>query len=102
MKLLIVTSLKENQKDVATIFNDAGIQVFSVSETKGFKEDPAENLLDNWFSSGKEHFDSLFFFSFTSGENANHAMELIKSYNDTNQTNFPVRAFIVPVDKSSY
>lgn len=102
MKLVIVTSLKEYQKEVASIFDDAGIKVFSVSETKGFKDDHSENLLDHWFSSGKEHFDSLFFFSFTSEENADHTLDLIKAFNEANDTNFPIRAFIVPVDKSSY
>jgi hypothetical protein len=102
MKLLIVTSLKEYQKEVATIFNHAGIKVFSVSETKGFKEDQGVNLLDSWFGSGKEHFDSIFLFSFTAEESAEKAVELIKAYNEENKTNFPIRAFIVPVEKSSY
>ena len=102
MKLVIVTSLKDYQKEVATIFEKSGIKVFSVSETKGFKDDHSVNLLDNWFSSGKEHFDSIFFFSFTGEENADKALSLIKTYNDSNPTNFPIRAFIVPVEKSSY
>lgn len=102
MKLLIVTSLKEYQKEVATIFEHAGIKVFSVSETKGFKEDHNVNLLDSWFSSGKEHFDSVFLFSFTPEGSAEKAMDLINAFNDANKTNFPIRAFIVPVDKSSY
>lgn len=102
MKLLIVTSLKEYQKEIASIFEKAGIKVFSVSETKGFKEDHNVNLLDSWFSSGKEHFDSIFLFSFTHDSNAEQALELVKAYNDVNKTNFPIRAFIVPVEKSSY
>jgi hypothetical protein len=102
MKLLVVTSLKEYQKEVSAILVDARIKVFSASETKGFKDDYAENLMDNWFSSGKEHFDSLFFFSFTSEANAEKALDLIQLHNSNNPTNFPIRAFIVPVDKSSY
>ena len=102
MKLLIVTSLKEYQKEVATIFDHAGIKVFSVSETKGFKEDHGVNLLDSWFSSGKEYFDSIFLFSFTNEASAESTMELIKAYNEENKTKFPIRAFIVPVEKSSH
>jgi hypothetical protein len=102
MKLLVVTSLKEYQKEIATIFEQAGIKVFSVSETKGFKEDHNINLLDNWFSSGKEHFDSIFLFSFTQDANADQALELVKAYNLENKTNFPIRAFVLPVEKSSY
>jgi hypothetical protein len=102
MKLLVVTSLKEYQKNVAHILDQAGIEVFSVSETIGFKDHQTGNLLDNWFSSGSEQFDSIFLFSFTDETKAEHALELIKKYNVENVTGFPVRAFIVPVDKSSY
>lgn len=102
MKLLIVTSLKEYQKKVASIFEQADIEVFSVSETIGFKDHRKPNLLDNWFSSGNEAFDSIFLFSFTEAQRADHALELIKKYNAENETGFPIRAFIVPVDKSTY
>lgn len=102
MKLLVVTSLKEYQKTVARIVDQAGIAVFSVSETIGFKDHATTNLLDNWFSSGGEQFNSIFLFSFTEEAKAEQALELIKKYNTENNMKFPIRAFIVPVDKSSY
>ena len=68
----------------------------------GFKDNQSLNLLEAWFASGDEKFDSLFVFSFTADENADMAMELIKKYNTESGTNFPVRAFIVPVEKASY
>ena len=52
MKLLVITSLKEYQKKVSHILDQANIVVFSVSQTIGFKEHHTPNLLDNWFSSG--------------------------------------------------
>ena len=102
MKLLIVTSLKEYQEKVAKIFEQAKIPVFSVSDTKGFKEDNLPNLMDSWFATGTEHFDSIFLFSFTEKRNADHAMELIKDYKTSKELEFPIRAFIVAVEKSSY
>ncbi len=101
MKLLIVTSLKEYQQTVSKIFEDAGIQVFSVSKTIGYKDDHRQNLLDNWFASGEEEFDSIVLFSFTSDNNAATALELINKYNVASVSGFPVRAFIVPVEQSS-
>lgn len=102
MKLLVITSLKEYQKKVAQIMEQTGISIFSVSETIGFKDQKTSNLLDNWFSSGNEQFDSVFLFSFTEEAKAETAMELVKKHNVENVTGFPVRAFIIPVDKSSY
>lgn len=102
MKLLFVTSLKEYQKTVADILNKAEIPVFSVTETIGFKDHHKTNLLDNWFSSGTEQFDSVFVFSFTEEAKTEKAIELIKQYNAENETGFPIRAFVVPVEKSSH
>ncbi|NOT93088.1 hypothetical protein [Ferruginibacter sp.] len=102
MKFFIVTCLKEYQDDVCKIFKEANIHVFSATDVIGFKDNQTPNLLADWFASGDEKFDSLFIFSFTTEENAEHGMELIKKYNQTSDTNFPVRAFIVPVEKASY
>ena len=102
MKLLLVTSLKEYQKTVASIFHKSGITVFSVTQTIGFKDQHSHNLLDDWFTSGTDQFDSIFAFSFTEDEKSKKALELIREYNSKNETGFPIRGFIIPVDQSSY
>ena len=101
MKLFIVTCLKEYQADVLKIFNKAQITVFSMADVTGFKNGRAEDVLDDWFASGDERFDSQVLFSFTSGKNAGEALELVSMYNKENETAFPLRAFIVPVEKSN-
>ncbi|KAA9040573.1 hypothetical protein FW778_00580 [Ginsengibacter hankyongi] len=102
MKFFIVTCLKEYHDVVTKIFKQANIRVFSVTDVIGFKDNHTPNLLADWFASGDEKFDSMIIFSFTDVENAEHAMDLIKKYNDTSDTGFPLRAFIVPVEKTSY
>ena len=102
MKFFIVICLKEYQDEVYRIFKQANIHVFSATDVVGFKDNQTPDLLEDWFASGDEKFDSLFIFSFTLDEYANNAMELIKKYNDESKTGFPLRAFIVPVEKASY
>ena len=102
MKLLVITSLKEYQKTVTVILTKSGINIFSVSETIGFKDRHQVDLLDNWFSSGDDQFDSIVAFSFTTDENATAAMAEVKTSNAKNNTGFPIRAFIMNVDQSSY
>ncbi|MEO8413200.1 MAG: hypothetical protein ABI472_06050 [Ginsengibacter sp.] len=101
MKLFIVTSLKDYQDDVIKIFKKAEIPVFSITDVVGVKDNQPINLMEEWFASGDEKFDSLMMFSFTSEENAAHGMDLIENYNQKNATGFPIRAFIVPVEKST-
>ena len=100
MKLLVVTSLKEYQKKVAQLLDLASITVFSVTETIGVKDHQESNLLDDWFSSGGAQFDSIFLFSFADAAKADQALSLIKKYNTENETGFPIRAFVLPVEKS--
>jgi hypothetical protein len=102
MKFFIVTCLKEYQDEVCKIFKQASINAFSATDIIGFKDNQSPNLLEEWFASGDEKFDSSMLFSFTTAEKTEHAMELIKAFNATTDTNFPIRAFIVPVEKSIY
>jgi hypothetical protein len=102
MKLLIALCLEEDRQTVAAIFKKAEIGIYSAVETTGFKGFAHANLLDDWFSSGGDAFISAAMFSFTTVELAAKALLLIKQYNTDNPTNFPVRAFIMPVDASSH
>lgn len=102
MKLLIVTSLREYRKKVSKIFEEANISVFSATDTLGFKGKRTAGPFDGWFASGTDHFDSIFLFSFTEDSSASRALELIKEYNASEECKFPIRAFIVPVEKASY
>lgn len=101
MKLLVITSLKDYQKTVSDFLFKAGISVFSVTETIGFKDQHEVNLLDNWFSRGGDQFNSIFVFSFTSEDKAHSAVEQVKRYNENNDTGFPIKAFVLTVDQSS-
>jgi hypothetical protein len=102
MKLFVVTCIKEHLNDVSKIFNEANIAVFSTTDIIGYKREKLSNRLEDWFASSDERFDSLMIFSFTSAENADKGIGLIKNYNKTRQQDFPVRAFILPVEKSIY
>lgn len=102
MKFLIVTCIKESEEKIFSIFKESNIRAYSTTDIVGFKDNQQPNLLEDWFASGDEKFDSSMLFSFTNDENANLAMSLIINYNQNNQTNFPIRAFIVPVEKSSF
>jgi hypothetical protein len=102
MKLLIVTSIREDLDNVNKIFEKAGISVFSVSETIGHKTVHPDYLPGNWFGSNGEGTDALFFFSFTDDDKATATLKLVKQHNIDNNTGFPVRAFITPVEAWSF
>lgn len=102
MKLLIITSLKEHQHEVANVLGQAGITVFSASETTGFKNQGEENLLTSWYARVHDQYNSIFLFSFTTSSNAEQALNLIRRHNQQNESGFPIRAFMLPVEQASY
>ncbi|HTN09257.1 hypothetical protein [Agriterribacter sp.] len=102
MKLLIITSIKECQDKVADIFKKTGIAVFSVSEIAGFKEGASASLMHSWFGSGGDSYNSIMLFSFTQKEKAEKVLELIKEYNKTEKTDFPVRGFVLAVEQYGF
>lgn len=100
MKLLIVTCMKESLADIARIFKQAEIDVFSTSDIAGHRNNATANLLEDWFASGGEAANSMMIFTFTISANAEKGIELINDYNETSKVDFPVRAFIMPVEKA--
>ena len=102
MKMLIITSIKEDMQAVTDILEKAEVPVFSVSETIGHKAAHHDYLLTNWFGKNNEQTDALFFFSFTDDEKAYAAMQLAMKYNEAKKGLFPIRAFIMPVETASY
>ncbi|MVM41155.1 hypothetical protein GO730_31435 [Spirosoma sp. HMF3257] len=102
MKLLLVTALKAYKRSISKIMEQSGINAFSITETSGFKGEDSSNLLDSWFASGDEFYDSIFLFSFTEEAKAEAAMHFIMDHNANVHPKFPIRAFIMPVEKASH
>jgi hypothetical protein len=101
MKLLIITCIKESLPAVKRLLQQAGIPIFSISETTGIRQNGKEDLLNEWFGSGIGEVASYFLFSFTPASKADEAIQLITLFNEQQETGFPVRGFVVPVEASS-
>jgi hydrogenase maturation factor len=102
MKLLIVAAIKEDTDKVSAILKKSSIPVFSVTDTMGIKNAVDTDLLTDWFSRGVGKFDSVFIFCFTSEVNTEAALKEIELYNKEQTSNFPIRAFVLAVEKSLY
>ena len=99
MKLVVVTAVEAFQNDVLRLFKTANIQSFSSSEIDGHKNKSTILSATNWFSSGKNGAESSLFFSFTEEAYIDDLFQLIKAYNANLETNNPVKAIVVPVEK---
>ncbi|WP_339609325.1 hypothetical protein [uncultured Planktosalinus sp.] len=101
MKLLIVTAVEEFQKDVLKLFKKAGIEAFSASEIDGYKNgNNSVVATQSWFPGEKGGSESLLFFSFAPEEKIDPFFELVTQYNNTLETENPVRVVVVPIERA--
>lgn len=100
MKLLIVTAVEEYKKIVLDLFKKAQIDNFSGSEIEGFKNQSSFLMTSSWFPSDKGGVESIMFFSFTEEEKIRVFFDLIKAYNSNLTTNNPIKAVVLPIEKS--
>ncbi len=100
MKLLIVTVVAEFEKDILRLFKKAKIESFSESQIDGYKTSTPLVRTASWFPSEKGGIESSLFFSFTEDENITTLFELIKTFNKNLETNNPIKAVVVPIEKS--
>lgn len=99
MKLLIVTVVEEFQQEVIKLFKRAQIENFSESDIDGFKTSTSLVMSSNWFASEKGGAESNMFFSFTEDEKIDAVFALIKAFNQNLETNNPIKAVVVPIEK---
>lgn len=101
MKLLIVTAVEEFQKDVLKLFKQAGIEAFSTSEIDGYKNGNSSLIsAQSWFPGEKGGSGSLMVFSFTEETNIDAFFTLAAQYNQNLESNNPVRAVVVPIERA--
>jgi hypothetical protein len=99
MKLVIVTVVEEFHEDVIELFKKAGIDSFSESDIDGYKNVPSLLMASNWFSAKKGSNESNLFFSFTDEVHIEVLFDLIKEFNSNLETNNPIKAIVVPVER---
>ena len=99
MKLIVITSILEFEKEVCQIFKQSEVEVYSSNDIQGHKFYSAINIKDNWFSAQKDTFNSKLFFSFTSEEKVDTMLKYIEEFNTKKTTTNPIKAIVVDIEK---
>ncbi len=100
MKLLIVTSVDQYQKEVLQLFKKANIESYSGSDIEGYKNASSFIMNSSWFPSEKGGAESSMFFSFTEDEKIDLFFSLAVQFNENMETNNPIHAVVVPIERS--
>lgn len=101
MKLLIITVVDGLQNEVMKLLKEATIDNFSASDIEGFRNSFPVISVNNWFSRNEKATGSYsyMYFSFTENDKIDTLFNLIETFNKNLETNNPIRAVVVPIDK---
>ncbi|MFD1015371.1 hypothetical protein [Winogradskyella rapida] len=99
MKLVIVTAVEQYQNDVLKLFKKADIETFSSSEIDGHKNSSSLLMASSWFPSERGGNESSMFFSFTDEARIDGLFEAIKVFNENLESNNPIKAIVVPIER---
>lgn len=102
MKLIIITAVKEFEKDIKQILKKSNIFIFSYQEIIGYRNTTREANLDNWFPGERHENESIMLYAFVKSEDAITLFEQINEFNDKQETLSKVHLAILKVEKSNY
>ena len=101
MKLVIITAVAHFEKKVKELLKKSGINMFSYTDIKGFRDTSEENVGSNWFASDMNQSESLMFYSFAEQEKTNLLFENVDEFNKTQKTLSKIHVVVLNVEKSN-
>jgi len=99
MKLLIVTSIIEHEKEVCTIFKNSKIETYSTFPINGHKLQIPSEIMDNWFSAKRESIDSKLYFTFAEETEIKTVLDKLEAFNKKMNPVNPIQGIVIPIEK---
>lgn len=99
MKLLIITAIKEFEKNVKQILNHSGVQSFSYQSVKGYKNS-SDSDSENWFGASHSEIDSLIFFVFVEEQFSEEIFKKVELFNAKQESLSHIHVAKIAIDKS--
>lgn len=101
MKLLIITAIKEFEKEIKLQLKKAKVKTFSYSEVIGYRDSTEDTIESNWFSSEMNQTESILFYAFVKKENVDMLFELINDFNSKQKTLSHIHVAVLNIEKSN-
>ena len=101
MKLVIITAIKQFEKDIKLQLKKAEVKTFSFKEVTGYRDSTEDAIESNWFSSEMNQTESILFYAFVKKENVDMLFKLIKNFNSTLKTMSYIHVAVLNIEKSN-
>lgn len=101
MKLLIITSISEFEKEIKQMLVKANVKNFSYKEVIGYHNTSDEALGDNWFATEMNENESILFYAFVPSENVEMFFNAINEFNGKQETLSKIHVATVNIENSN-
>jgi nitrogen regulatory protein PII len=101
MKLVIITAIKEFEKDIKKILEKSNVKSFSYQKVTGFRDSSKDSVNSNWFASEMNEIESIMFHVFTTNENAEKIFSLGRNFNEELVDLSKVHVSVINVEQSN-
>ena len=101
MKLVIITAIKQFEKDIKLQLKKADVKTFSFKEVTGYRDSTEDAIESNWFSSEMNQTESILFYAFVKKENVDMLFEFINKFNSTQKSMSHIHVAVLNIEKSN-
>jgi hypothetical protein len=101
MKLLIITSISEFEKEIKQMLVKANVKNFSYKEVIGYHNTSDEAIGDNWFATEMNENESMLFYAFVPSENVEMVFNAINEFNGKQETLSKIHVATVNIENSN-
>ena len=101
MKLVIITAIRQFEKDIKLQLKKAEVKTFSFKEVTGYRDSTEDAIESNWFSSEMNQTESIVFYAFVKKENVDMLFKLINDFNDKQKTMSHIHVAVINIEKSN-
>jgi nitrogen regulatory protein PII len=100
MKLLLITAVKEFEKEIKQLLKKSAVSSFSYQDVKGFKDSSKEAMENNWFATPTQENESILFYVFVKKEKVDTLFELVEDFNSKQKTVSKIHVVVLCIEKS--
>ena len=101
MKLLIITSISEFEKEIKQMLVKANVKNFSYKEVIGYHNTSDEAIGDNWFATEMNENESILFYAFVPSENVALVFNSINEFNAIQESTSKIHVATVNIENSN-
>jgi nitrogen regulatory protein PII len=99
MKFLIITAIREFEKNVKDILNHSGIKSFSYHYVKGYKNE-SDGSSENWFGASHTEIDSVLFAVFIDENFVDEVYRKVEFFNAKQKSLSKIHVSAMNIEKS--